>query len=124
MEHEHGTGGGERALTSRLKVTGQNVRFTDPVVGEKTIGSLSIGPILAYQRNALAHGASHLGHQFAEPLVQAFVGKAAAGELAIKPRVDLLSIGTAPSANRHQTKITVDSRDTIVCALRQPIWLD
>lgn len=85
MEHQNSTACGNRALTRRLKVACQNVRLTDPVVGEKTIGSLCVGPILANQRNAFSHGAPDLRHQFAEPLVQALVGKAAARELAIKP---------------------------------------
>src|SRR6267378_648826 len=36
MEHEDGTIGGDRAVTSRLKMTGQDVRLADPVVGQKT----------------------------------------------------------------------------------------
>ncbi|MDA9530969.1 hypothetical protein ACM42_21500 [Bradyrhizobium sp. CCBAU 25338] len=70
-----------------MKVAGQNVRLTDPVVGENTIRSLGIGPVLAHQRNAFTHRARDLRYQFAEPLVQALVGKAAASELAIKPCV-------------------------------------
>lgn len=49
--------------------------------------SLGVGPVLAHQRNAFAHGASDLRSLFAEPIVEALVGKAAASELAIKPCV-------------------------------------
>ena len=87
MEHQDGTIGGDRAVTSRLKVTGQNIRLVDPIVGQKAIGRLGVGPVLADQRNALAHGAPDLRHQLAEPLAQALVGKTAASKLAINPRV-------------------------------------
>src|SRR5689334_12830851 len=87
MEHKSGTIGGDDAPTRRLKVTGQNVRLTDPLVGIDTISRLGVGPVLAHQRNALAHDAPDLRHQFAEPLVQAIVGKTAASKLAIKPCV-------------------------------------
>src|SRR5438874_1530765 len=66
---------------------GENVRLADPVVGEKTICGLGISPVLAHQRDALAHGAPDLRHQFAEPLIQALVDKTAASKLAIKPCV-------------------------------------
>src|SRR5260370_899965 len=87
MEHKDGTIGGGRAAMRRLKVTGEDVRLADPVVGEKAIGRLGVGPILADQRNALPHGAPDLRHQLAEPLVQALVRKTAASKLAIKPCV-------------------------------------
>src|SRR5216684_1254475 len=83
MEHKDGSIGGNRAVTVRLKMTRQNIRLADPLVGEKTIGRLGVGPVLAHQRNALAHGAPNLRHQFMEPLVQALVGKTAASELTI-----------------------------------------
>jgi dienelactone hydrolase len=38
MEHKDGTIGGGRAAMRRLKVTGEDVRLADPVVGEKAIG--------------------------------------------------------------------------------------
>jgi hypothetical protein len=78
MEHKDGTIAGDRAAMRRLKVTGQDVRLADPVVGEKAIGRLGVGPILADQRNALSHGAPDLRHQPSEPLVQALVREAAA----------------------------------------------
>ena len=87
VEHKDGTVGGDHAVARRLKVTGQDVRFADPVVGEKTIGRLGVGPILADQRNALPHGAPDLRHQLAKPLVQTLVCKTAASELTIKPPI-------------------------------------
>ena len=87
MEHKNRAIGRNRALKGRLKMTGENVRLADPVVGEKTICGLGISPVLAHQRDALAHGAPDLRHQFAEPLIQALVDKTAASKLAIKPCV-------------------------------------
>jgi hypothetical protein len=56
IEHKDGTIGGDRAVARRLRVTSQNVRLTDPVVGEKTIGCLGVGPViaLAAKRNAIS----------------------------------------------------------------------
>jgi hypothetical protein len=45
------------ARLNKLEATGQDVRIADPVVGQKSIGRVGIGPVLADQRNALAHGA-------------------------------------------------------------------
>ena len=63
MEHKNRAIGRNRALKGRLKMTGENVRLADPVVGEKTIRGLGISPVLAHQRDALAHGAPDLRHQ-------------------------------------------------------------
>jgi hypothetical protein len=43
------------AVAGRLKMTGKNVRLTDPFIREKAIGRLGIGPILAHERYALTH---------------------------------------------------------------------
>jgi hypothetical protein len=104
MEHKNRTIGGGRAITGRLKVTGENVRFVHPVIGEKAVSRLRIGPVLAHQRNALAHRASDLRHQFAQPLVQALVGKIAASKLAIKPPVHLPVHRHRSFATRCQTR--------------------
>src|SRR5579871_6486354 len=87
----------------------QNLRLTDPVVGEKPIGSLGVRPILAHQRNAFAHGAPDLRHQLAEPLVQALVGEAAACELAIKPCACFSVHWHRPPRIGARQGITVDS---------------
>jgi hypothetical protein len=50
MQDQNETIGGDDTITSRLKMTGQNVRLADPIIGEKAIGSLGVGPILANQR--------------------------------------------------------------------------
>src|SRR5271157_5438216 len=79
MEHENQALGGSHALAGRLKVSGQNIGLVDPVIGEKAIGCLRVGPILADLRNALPHGTSHPRDQLAEPPFQTLVSKMAAG---------------------------------------------
>jgi hypothetical protein len=68
-------------------MTDQDVGFTDPLVGEKAIGRLGVGPVLANQRTALPHIAPNLGQQFAQPLGQTLVRKTTAGKFVIKPSV-------------------------------------
>jgi hypothetical protein len=87
MQDQNETIGGDDTITSRLKVTGQNVRLADPVIGEKAIGSLGVGPILANQRNALPHGAPDLSQQFAESVAKPRVAKFAPGSFSINPTV-------------------------------------
>ncbi len=53
MEHENQAVGGAYALAGRLKMSSRNIGLADPVIGEKAIGCLRLGPILADQRNAL-----------------------------------------------------------------------
>src|ERR1700731_4913829 len=55
--------------------------------GGRSSMRIGVRPVLADQRNALAHGTPDLRHQLAEPLAQALVGKTAASKLAIKPCV-------------------------------------
>ena len=85
MQDQNETIGGSDTITRRLKMTGQNVRLADPVIGEKAIGGLGVGPILANQRNALPHGALDLGQQLAEPLAKPRVAKFAPGGFSINP---------------------------------------
>lgn len=86
MEYEDEVVRCGRSIARRLKVTAQNVRLADPVVGEEAIGCLRVGPILADQRNAFAHGVPDLRQQSAEPFVQTLVREPTAGNLRIKPR--------------------------------------
>src|SRR5258708_32679236 len=116
MEHKNETIGGDRTVTRRLKVTGQNVRLADPVIGEKAIGGLGVGPILANQRNALRHGAPELRQQFSEPLVQTLVREAAASKLAIKPCARRpVHWHRAPQRFGARQGITNDSYRAIAC---------
>ena len=95
MQHKNRTVGGDRAITRRLEVAGQNVRFADPVVREEAIGGLGIGPILADQRNALSHGASDLRQQFAEFVAKPRVPKLASTNLSINPTFTVQGSQTA-----------------------------
>src|SRR5882762_1888624 len=45
VEHQDRPIGGGCTISSRLKMAGQNVCFTDPLVGEKAICRLGVGPI-------------------------------------------------------------------------------
>ncbi len=70
-------------------MTGQNVRLANPVIGEKAIGRLGIGPILANERNALTHSAPDPLKQFAEPLAKPRILKFASDNLSINPGLDI-----------------------------------
>jgi len=107
MEHEDGTFRGRRAPTRRLKVTGQDVCLADPDVRKEAVGGLGIGPVLAYRRNALAHGASH--HDCAQPLLQPLVGKPAARELLFNHASSPPCMATSPVACCRM-RIPADSR--------------
>jgi hypothetical protein len=89
VEHENKTIRRSQAITSRLEMTGQNVRLANPVIGEKAIGRLGIGPILANERNALTHGAPDPLKQCAKPLAKPRILKFASGNLFIYPGLDL-----------------------------------
>jgi hypothetical protein len=88
VQYEDRSIGRDHPIVRRLEMTGQDVRFPDPVVREKPIGRLGICPILADQRNALSYGAPDLRQEFAQPLGQTIVGKATAGKLTISPRLN------------------------------------
>ena len=106
MQDQNETIGGFDTITGRLKMTGQNVCLADPVIGEKAIRSLGVGPILANQRNALPHGAPDLGQQLAEPLAKPRVAKFAPGGFSINPTfASGCRTGSAPrqSIPQHQT---------------------
>ena len=76
---------GGKSFARRLKVPGQNVRFSDALIRQKTIGSLGVCPILANQGNALAGAFGELLEEFSESLVESEVSERAAGDLAIDP---------------------------------------
>src|SRR6266567_1282203 len=97
MEHKNRTLHGGRTIMRRLKVTSQNVRLADPLVGEETIGRLGVGPILADQRNTLSHGAPDLSQQFAESVAKPRIPKFASGDFSINPALGTGDrLGSAP----------------------------
>jgi hypothetical protein len=110
MEHENQAVSGSYALAGRLKMSAQNIGLADPVVGEKAIGRLRVGPILADQRNALPHRTSHPRDQLAEPPFQPLVHKVTSRNLLVKPCVLVHRI--RPRIGAEQ-RITRDSRRAI-----------
>ena len=57
MNDENLPAGCREMIPGRVKMTAQNITFADPPIGEEAIGRFGVGPILANQGNALAHGA-------------------------------------------------------------------
>src|SRR6266480_387433 len=106
MEHKNRTIRAGRTIMRRLKVTSQNVRLADPLVGEETIGRLGVGPILADQRNTLSHRAPDLRQQFAESVAKPRIPKFASGDFSINPALGTGDrLGTPPrrSIPQYQT---------------------
>jgi hypothetical protein len=60
MQHENRTIAAPKTISRRLKVSLQNPCLADLPIGKKTIGSLSVGPILARPWNALSYSAREL----------------------------------------------------------------
>src|ERR1700680_1090252 len=87
MEHKHQAVSGGCAITSRLKMAGQNVRLADALIGEKAIGRLGVSPILTDQRNALPHGAPELRNQLPKSVAKPRIPKFASGDLSINPAI-------------------------------------
>jgi hypothetical protein len=85
VKHKHKAVCRHCAVAGRLKMTGKNIRLTDPFIGEKAIGRLGIGPILANERYALTHGAPDPLKQYAKPLAKPRIPKFAFSDLSINP---------------------------------------
>src|SRR5207253_9012128 len=92
MEHKHRAVSGGGAITSRLKMAGQNVRLADALIGEKAVGLLGGSPILTDQRNALPHGAPELRNQLPKSVAKPHLPKLASGDLSIAPPISLAAI--------------------------------
>jgi hypothetical protein len=95
MENKNKAIGGGRTIASRSKVASQNICFIDPIIREKAIGRLRVGPILADQRNALPHGAPDLRQQFAKPIAKPRIPKFASGDFSINPILAADTISTS-----------------------------
>jgi hypothetical protein len=103
VKHKHKAVCCHCAVAGRLKMTGKNVRLTDPFIGEKAIGRLRIGPILANERYALTHGAPDPLKQYAIPLAKPRIPKFAFRDLSINPG---LAIGRGLAhQGRHQYQV-------------------
>ena len=89
MEDQNSGIGGSESIARGLKVSSKNLRFGDAVVGQKTIGGLGVGPVLANQRNALADAIGELLEKFSESLVESGVSELAADKFTIDPGLGL-----------------------------------
>jgi hypothetical protein len=106
MEHENKTIRGRYAPARRLEMARQNVRFVDPVIGEKPIRRLGVCPILANKRNALPDVAPDPLKQHAKSLAKPRVAKFAPGDLAINPRLSIkrgTTIAPARAITQHDS---------------------
>jgi hypothetical protein len=106
MEHENKAICGRYAPARRLEMARQDVRFVDPVIGEKAIRRLGVCPILANERNALPDVAPDPLKQHAKSLAKPRVAKFAPGDFAINPRLSIKrgsTIAPAHAITQHNT---------------------
>ena len=73
------------ALTRRLEMARQNVRFADTRIGEKTIRRLRVCPILANERDTLSYVAPHPLKQCAKSLAKSRIPKFTPADLRDQP---------------------------------------
>lgn len=92
------------AVTCRLEMPFEDLGLADPLVGEEAVSRLGVGPVLASQRNALAHGVAHPLQQRPQSLVQTRISEAAAGSLPIEPFAPTLVHRHRSPAIRCQTR--------------------
>ena len=77
------------SLVCGLEVSSKNVPFVHAVVRQKTIGCLSVCPVLANQGNALAGALGELLEEFSESLVEPDVCELTANEFTLNPCLGL-----------------------------------
>jgi hypothetical protein len=87
VQHQGHFISGCKPLACGLKMSGQNIFFTDAFVGEKSIRRFSIRPVLTGHRNTLFGTVRQPLELHAEPLSQSLVLEVALGEFAIDPRI-------------------------------------
>ena len=85
VKHENRTVRYRYTLARRLEMARQNVRFADPIIGEKAIRRLRVRPILANERDTLAYVARNPLKQCAKSLAKPCIPKFAPGDLSINP---------------------------------------
>nr|WP_247892731.1 hypothetical protein [Azospirillum baldaniorum] len=102
LNDQDGAGGCGDPRACRIEVAGENIRVAHPLVGEEPVGRLGVGPVLAGQRNAVAHPPGHLIEQRAQASPQPLVGKVAAGEFILDPGVGSRGHQHLPSIVRCQ----------------------
>ena len=84
-------------------MTGEKVRFVNTLMTQKTIGRIGVGPVLAYQGNALTRRLSQLAQQYANPARQPCVCKYVVVNFTINPVImpnrKVLSLRSRPQVN-------------------------
>jgi hypothetical protein len=85
MQHENNVIRRCGAIARRPKVAREDSRFADPVIGEKAVRCLGIGPVLANKWNALPQITPHPLKQCAESLAKPYILECASGYLHINP---------------------------------------
>jgi hypothetical protein len=92
LQNHDGTLRCSEAAAHRLEVTGEDLLLADAVIRKEAIGCLSVGPVLARQRNACSHSL----HEPAESFAQTLIRKPTIGKLTIKRCVCRSVHGTVP----------------------------
>ena len=84
VQHENRAVRRRQALTSGLKMPGQNRHLVNAPVGKEPIRCLGVTPILASQRDGLAESACQLPNQLPESPSKSRVTEPAAGQFLIE----------------------------------------
>jgi hypothetical protein len=105
VEDQHWTTGCRKTIMLRLKVAAHDVCFADLPTAEAALGYLRVGPVLAIQRNTLAHGAPHLFQQYTKSTAKPCILESVSGNLASYPCYFIVTrraIEAAQSKRRHR----------------------
>ena len=70
------------------EVAAKNVALLDAVIGEKPIGRFRVRPVLACERNALAHAVTHLAQELTKSSTKTYVFESGFVDLALRPVVE------------------------------------
>ena len=85
MKNKDGAIAGGEPAPRRVEMAPKNIFFVHPVVGEKAVGRLRVGPVLAGQRYRLSEPGIHALDQLTQATVQPTVAKTTARELIVEP---------------------------------------
>ena len=66
----------------------RNLALLDAVIGEKSIGRFRVRPVLACERNALAHAVAHLAQELTKSSTKTYVFESGFVDLALRPVAD------------------------------------
>ena len=108
VEDQDWIAGCRKTIMRRLKMAAHDVCFADPLTGEEAVGRLRVRPVLANQRNTLAHGAPHLFRQYTESTAKPCIFESASGNLVSYPFYFIMTrraIDAALSERRHRNSL-------------------